>query len=312
MNSGAAALPLRHLALALFTVASLSLLASCSGGGSGTSGTATPAASAAPPAGAAVVTVAAASNGPRCAGNTIDTCISPSGGGHWFGNLSAAGATVGDVFCLVTEAGQLSCVISDPAGWPGTGPGPFDAGRRLGSIKGEVALVGAGQFAGTGRVYAAPGRVLWDGSSTVADFTVSAGRLIDQRVLSLPLEGMGTVTTLRAEFDHYYIHADAMSEVAGVYASTELWGVPTSLVVEQDGAVRLQTAAGCVGDGRLSVIEPQYNSYALQVTLANCASLNGRYDGLATVTDFQWVNGSTDVLITAFNHGASIVGLARK
>jgi hypothetical protein len=46
------------------------------------------------------------------------------------------------------------------------------------------------------------------------------------------------------------------------------------------------------------------------VTISNCPGLNGIYEGLATLTDFSWVNGTNDLAIAVFNETTAIVGQA--
>ena len=59
-------------------------------------------------------------------------------------------------------------------------------------------------------------------------------------------------------------------------------------------------------------ITPGYNAYTVDVTVSDCSGLNGAYDGLATLIDFAWVNGTDNLVIAVFNETTAIVGEAVK
>jgi hypothetical protein len=102
-----------------------------------------------------------------------------------------------------------------------------------------------------------------------------------------------------------------------VYTDFDIYGDPASLTIHQDGTLFLQTASGCAGNGQMINIDPQqvrgqggYNAYTVEVTISSCPGLNGTYEGLATLTDFSWVNGTNDLAIAVFNETTAIVGQA--
>ena len=228
----------------------------------------------------------------------------PSGGGHWW--LAALGPgqkTLAPGFCLVTEVGDFACVLSD-------GDGEWAPGGA-GAMQGTLRVTNPDQISGSGVLYAAPGHVLSDGTSVAADFDVTGGSLSDRnRKLDLTINVLGQELTLSAAFDHYYLHAVSPAEVAKVYRSFSVFGEPASLSIDLDLALQLQSASGCVGDGKLTVINPRLNSFRVELTISNCAGREGSYQGLATVIDFEWVNGATNLLVTAFDGTNFIVGMA--
>ena len=227
-----------------------------------------------------------------------------SGGGHWWpAALGLGQQTLASGFCLVTEAGDFACALGD-------GDGDWVHGGA-GAMQGTLKVANPGPISGSGVLYAAPGQVLSDGTSVAADFDVTGGSRSDQyRKLDLTINVLGQELTLSAAFDHYYLHAVSPAEVAKVYGSFSVFGEPASLSIDLDLALQLQSASGCIGDGKLTVINPRLNSFRVELTISNCAGREGSYQGLATVIDFKWVNGATNLLIAAFNGTNFIVGVA--
>ena len=127
-----------------------------------------------------------------------------AGAGLWHGQLFQGGRVVEDTTCLVTKTGELSCILRDPSFCCYTQP-LRTRDYRPGALHGVVQYDDARRASGSGIIYAAPGKVLADGKSVVADFTITGGTLKDQRPqLELTINSLGEVLTLSASFDHYY------------------------------------------------------------------------------------------------------------
>jgi hypothetical protein len=100
----------------------------------------------------------------------------------------------------------------------------------------------------------------------------------------------GTVSTggISLSFDSLYYEPSSLTFIAGTYTDT-LTG--TVITVDSNGTVFAQDArTGCVVNGRVAVIEPDFNVYYVEVTYASCqgasAPLNGiTFTGLATRDD---------------------------
>jgi hypothetical protein len=114
------------------------------------------------------------------------------------------------------------------------------------------------------------------------DFLVGSGPAWDD----------GWFVALGLTFDSAYNVPSSLDAVAGNYRD------PTGLTggihggvlnVAGDGTLFVQSATtGCVANGRISVVDPRYNAYAVELTYGNCAgddaTLNGsRFTGLARV-----------------------------
>ena len=114
-----------------------------------------------------------------------------------------------------------------------------------------------------------------------------------------------------AIFNPIYDRDSALATVAGSYAVFDVFGDPASFSVDANGALFSQTASGCVGNGQVSVVNPQFNGYNISVNVSNCPGLNGSYTGLGVMTDAG--SGTNNVfLFGIFNTLAAILGATLK
>jgi hypothetical protein len=226
--------------------------------------------------------------------------------------------------CLLVEAGELACVLtstSDEAAGD-EAAGLFSDQNTVGAVHGTLKVSSTSQASGSGKIYATPGNVLTDGTSVVADFTITGGSLSEQnRLLEFTFTSLGVQSTFNGFYDHYYatVGRAFVWPADGVYTSFDIYGDPASLSIDPGGALFLQTESGCSGNGQMTNIDPEhirntpgYNAYTVDVTLSDCPGLNGAYDGLATLIDFAWVNGTDNLVIAVFNETTAIVGEAVK
>jgi hypothetical protein len=238
-----------------------------------------------------------------------------TGGGIWYGKLSRQGHALDSVTCLITETGALACALLDPSYRVVPNPYPLPtiptAGKVVGGARGILTVVSATEISGSGTFYTAADNLLANGSSVVADFTITGGSLRDHdayywsKVLELTIESLGDELTLSADFDHYYWvlnHAPggALRLAEGVYGKARLAGEEASLVIDHNQLLS-QTASGCVGNGELDVINTALNGYRMSIAASGCPGLDGEYEGMAFVLDFQWVNGYDLLLFLGFN-----------
>ena len=202
--------------------------------------------------------------------------------------------TTDDISCLVAETMELVCTVSDVA------TGNFVAG-----IQGTVQVNGSA-VTGSGTIHAAPGTTLVDGS-TVADVTISAGTADEGDTLNLTVAAAGVTVAVSTTYDAAYDRGSDLATVAGVYMSFDLFGDLTSFSVDANGDITSGSAAGCVSNGQISIIDANFNVYdvTLDVAGAGCA-LNGMYDGLGLTQD---ENATDDVFtFSVFTNQSVIVG----
>jgi hypothetical protein len=190
------------------------------------------------------------------------------------------------------------------------GPYEFRSGTVVGAVHGTIRAIDPNEISGSGRLYAAPGKVLADGVSAVADFTITGGALSDaNRVLELTISSLGELTTLSlSALDRYYYGDSSLLGLSAVYPIFNVFGDPASLTIDADGALFSQAESGCVLSGLVAIIDPTLNLYAVDVAVSNCSTLNGKYEGLATVAEIPPDNAITRLKIAVFNDASFIAG----
>lgn len=255
----------------------------------------------------------------------LPTSNPDTGGGHWWGGLSRGDEVVSRAMCLLLETGELACVLRDLSE-NAVGLSSFNE-QVVGAVHGTVQVSRRTQASGAGKIYATPGNVLTDGSSVVADFIVTDGKLYDgdmgrNSLLELKFTSLGEEFTFNGYFDHYYAvygQHTLIWRADGVYTTFDIYGDPASLSIDPDGGLFMQSASGCSGIGNMTRVGPPYgpnvkayNAHHVELTVSDCAGLDGAYKGLATLIDFAWVNGTDDLVIAVFNDTATLVGLAVK
>jgi len=238
-------------------------------------------------------------------GNVIPPAPAPKSGQLWgrIGPTDEVDSNVNTI-CLIVESGELSCVIFEPA-----------FSNISGALHGTFEHPAADVFSGSGKMYASPGQVLADGISTVADFTIVGGELsYPYSDLALRVESLGGELSLALKFDHiYYFSSPENSNWAfGIYPEFEIAGEAASLTIEKPGTLFAQSVSGCTGNGQVVVPDPALNGYEVDVTFANCGAMDGSYSGLATLTDFIWVNSEDRLLVAVFNDDGFIAAEAVK
>lgn len=236
-----------------------------------------------------------------------------TGGGFWSGFQTQNGEFVRYVSCLLVESGELACEFADPD--PAQ---PAETGDRVAALHGDVQFSPTGVPSGSGRIYALPGYFLADDSSTVAEFTISGGALTDHNTnIELTFASLGQETTIFGDYLGSYVEQHALRVPSGVYANSDIFGVPAALTIDADGTLFLQTAAGCTGNGQVVNVLPNqvpgttgYNAFNVEVTLANCQELDGTYEGLANGYRLDEEIDYTALWIRIFSETRAIVARA--
>ena len=235
-----------------------------------------------------------------------------TGGGIWWGLLEKDGDLLNYAMCLLVEAGELACFLVEPEADSIT----YD--ETVATLHGTVQISATTQASGSGRIYASPGQVLSDGTSVVADFTITGGALSNaNRDIELTLSSLGEEVTFHGSYDYIYATlGDAFVwEPIGVFTGFDFHGDPASLTIYDDDTLFMQTASGCTGNGHLINIEPNhvsftggYNAYTVDVAVTGCADLNGSYEGLATLVEFAFENGTDRLAMAIFSDTKAIAG----
>jgi hypothetical protein len=190
------------------------------------------------------------------------------------------------------------------------GPIEFRYSTVVGALHGQVRVVDSDEIGGSGKLYAAPGKVLTDGVSTVADFSIKAGLLSNlNRELSLTIESLGEETTLSLTgWDRYYFADSALEGLSAVYPIFNAFGDSAVVSIDANGAFFSQAASGCVIGGQVTLVDPTVNVYAANLAASNCSKLNGAYEGLATIVEIPFDNAITRLKLAVFNDATFIAG----
>ena len=181
--------------------------------------------------------------------------------------------TTDDIACIVAETMEFACVI-------GTAP------NFIASAQGTVQIANLNQVTGSGTLYAAPGFTLNDGS-TFAALTISAGTVSEGNTLDFTVDVAGTTRTRTVStfFDAIYNRGSNLATVAAVYTTFDIFGDMSSFTIDANGVITGNSVAGCVLNGQVTIIDAAFNAYDVALDVANCAGLNGMYDGLGLSDD---------------------------
>ena len=180
--------------------------------------------------------------------------------------------TTDDIACIVAETMKFACGIADTAG------------NFIASAQGTVQIANLNQVSGSGTLYAVPGFTLNDGS-TFAALTISAGTVSEGNTLDFTVDAAGTTSTVSTIFDALYNRGSDLATVAAVYTTFDIFGDVSSFTIDANGVITGNSVAGCVLNGQVTIIDAAFNAYDVALDVANCAGLNGMYDGLGLSDD---------------------------
>jgi len=219
----------------------------------------------------------------------------PSGGDVIIDDLSFGYlSTTDDIDCLVAETLEFACILTDAT-----------TGALIAGAQGTVQVIGT-QVTGSGTLHAAPGTTLADGSSTVANLTIT-GTVSENTSLNLTITAAGTSTAVTTTYNALYERGSALATVDAVYSTFDLFGVgdPTSFAVN-NGVITVSSTSGCMGIGQITVKDANFNAYDVTLDVTSCGAFNGMYGGLGLTDDdaatddvFTFAVFTTDSVIVA-------------
>ena len=131
----------------------------------------------------------------------------------------------------------------------------------------------------------------WDGS------TFNAGTIRGTIVERVSFEGYYQICgvsvcmtwRISLKYDAEYERDSSLAKLEGMWDQSG-FGI---LTFNADGTFFEQNVIGCVYDGQASIIDPDYNVYALVMTISLCGpyGLDGAYSGLGRLTDMPTSDG---------------------
>jgi hypothetical protein len=110
----------------------------------------------------------------------------------------------------------------------------------------------------------------------------------------------GETGTVTMSYQTLYDRGSSLADVASMW--TDPFGATWS--IDGAGAMFSQDAFGCTYNGTIGIIDPMFNAYSLQVTVAGtCAGIEGNYSGLAFTDDVVTGTGTNDLLVIQMDNG---------
>lgn len=218
-----------------------------------------------------------------------------SAGGMWF---SVVGASSG-MSLMISETGDLR-VVMPPAGssGPAFGFGTVTVtGNRVdGNLK-------------TRAITPSPGSPPGPELSCTFDGTVSTRVSMQLTTACVDTAGATTTTPISLMYDSRYDADSSLADIAGNYALTVNTATNT-LNINGDGTVfgMYHNGPRCTLNGRVSIIDSNFNLYSFELLFSNCTVFAATYEG-ATLTGFATRNvpgqkaGAFLLMVTALING---------
>jgi len=199
-------------------------------------------------------------------------------GGIWLGEMMTEAGGFYDAAGLITEDGELHIVTAD-------------AEQTVGTIR-----VSGSNFTATLTAYAADGEVFEQNGKNIIQGSAK-GTFVARKTFagSASLGGVPASQFLFL-YDDLYERATSLASLSGTYSKSDSTGYTQTYTITSDGSVTGSDTDGCALNGKLSILNSNYNLFRIRVTVSNCDDLNGEYSGLAALTDW---NGLVDTLIVS-------------
>jgi hypothetical protein len=189
-------------------------------------------------------------------------------GGLWYGTTVISGQGTYQLLGMVAEDGTAFFFQEDGRMYWGT---IHSSGNDI-----SAQVTGAGLF----------GVPLWDGSASGTGSitgTISPRRSISATSVFTTILGSGSTGRISLAYDASYDDDSSLQSIAGNYVDA-LGLFAGVLNVASNGTVFLQDpSTGCVVNGQVSIIDPAYNAYRIDLAYSSCTGVNATLNG-ATFT----------------------------
>jgi hypothetical protein len=190
-------------------------------------------------------------------------------GGIWEGEITSLDGTRIDGVGLTTDDGEL----------------------RFLNTYGEQSLgqfwVQGSRFDGDVTLYAPIGQYFPDGTTiqqhhdVTGSFTYRAGFSGEQTY-----DGV-LISRFTYTYNSAHVRGSSYEAVAGDYGYSDGLDYSLNFSVNDSGEVSGSNSYGCLFDGNVAPIDPEYNMYRLYLTISNCESEGGFYSGLMALRDLD-------------------------
>jgi hypothetical protein len=124
--------------------------------------------------------------------------------------------------------------------------------------------------------------------------------------------GSGDAGTFNMSLSPMWNRPASLGSVAGVYTRTTSNGYTMTMTVGANGQVTASDSRGCLINGTVTVPDATHNMYLMDTTVTSCGSLNGHYQGMATLLDADamtdWMTGMHPLEHGGHSHGGPMMG----
>ncbi len=95
----------------------------------------------------------------------------------------------------------------------------------------------------------------------------------------------GESGVLELTYNPIYNLPSSLSATQGGWSYTDGDGLTTEFLIQEAGTITGHDSIGCAYQGHLSIIDPSYNAYQIQVEITACGSVGGNYAGISFMQD---------------------------
>jgi hypothetical protein len=162
--------------------------------------------------------------------------------------------------------------------------------------------VSGNNFSATPTVYSSSGSYIGMGNIT--------GTFIPKGFMNGTYSGIGDSGTFSLVYNALYERSSSLSAVAGTWTNYSS-GYYETITIDSNGNITRPPISGCTSSGSISVINSLYNIYHVSLSVDNCGSENGLYNGLAVLTDTK-TNNDTLFASTSNSSYSFVVELRRQ
>ena len=91
----------------------------------------------------------------------------------------------------------------------------------------------------------------------------------------------GDTGALNVEYNEIYNQQSSLKFLQGAWSFTDRDELTTSITINEQGEIAGGDTDECKITGNVSIINPEYNAYHLNINISNCGSTSGDYEGVS-------------------------------
>lgn len=160
--------------------------------------------------------------------------------------------------------------------------------------------VSGNSFSSTLRAYAPIGSTTFLDGSQVGNVVIN-GTISEKSSMSGTYSGVGDSGSFALSYNQsLYERTSSLPLVTGTWETTiSGYNSTNTITIDSNGKIQGNSTSGCTYSGNINLINSAYNTYAVNLTIGNCGSENGIYNGLASLSDTTF---PSDTLIVGISN----------